>query len=367
MSDISDAVGTAAEGGLISNAVEGEKSTVSKRPSGDEGTCLNCGTATLGPHCHGCGQKVHVHRSLAAIGHDLMHGVLHLDGKLWRTLPLLAFKPGKITRRYVEGERAKFVSPMAMFLFSVFLMFAVFQIAGIGAPSDLSFGDEGKATLAESEQNWVAERADRERALAQIPEGAPEREAAEAALAEADENLGELRALRGLIDGEEAEGAGTDVQASANSGTDLRGIPWLAKLVDKWAENPSLMLYKLQANGYKFSWLLIPLSVPFVWLLFAWKRRFKAYDHAVFVTYSLSFMSLLFVIVSLVALSPVDGNGGWAFTIFATLAPLHLYKHLKHTYDLSRFSTLWRFFALLVFILIVVILFLQALLLLGAF
>ncbi len=33
------------------------------------------------------------------------------------------------------------------------------------------------------------------------------------------------------------------------------------------------MIYKLQANGYKFSWLLIPLSLPFVWLTFVWKRR----------------------------------------------------------------------------------------------
>ena len=367
MSDIPEAMGTAAEGGLLSSAVEGESSTVSKRPSGEPGTCLNCGTTLTGAHCHGCGQKASVHRSLKAIGHDLMHGVLHLDGKLWRTLPLLSFKPGKLTRRYIDGERAKFVSPMAMFLFSVFLMFAVFQAAGISAPSDLSFGDEGKASLVEAEQKWVAERADRARALSQIPEGAPEREAAEQALSEAEENLRELRALRGLVDGEEVEDTGLDVQDGANSGTDLRDIPWLATLVDKWTDNPSLMLYKLQANGYKFSWLLIPLSIPFVWLLFAWRRRFKAYDHAVFVTYSLSFMSLLFVIISLIALSPFDGNGGWAFTFFATLAPLHLYKHLKHTYDLSRLSTLWRFFALLIFILIVVFLFLQTLLVLGAF
>jgi hypothetical protein len=80
------------------------------------------------------------HRSLAAIGHDIMHGVLHLDGKLWNTLPLLAFKPGKLTRRFIEGERAKFVSPMAMFLFSVFAMFAVFQMVGISAPTDLGEG-----------------------------------------------------------------------------------------------------------------------------------------------------------------------------------------------------------------------------------
>ena len=51
---------------------------------------------------------------LTALWHDLAHGVLHLDGKIWRTLPLLAWRPGELTRRYIEGERARFVSPMAL-------------------------------------------------------------------------------------------------------------------------------------------------------------------------------------------------------------------------------------------------------------
>jgi hypothetical protein len=125
------------------------------------------------------------------------------------------------------------------------------------------------------------------------------------------------------------------------------------------------MLYKLQANGYKFSWLLIPLSIPFVWLMFAWRRQYKAYDHAVFVTYSLAFMSLLFIAMSIISVIP--GGGGWAFLVFAIGAPLHLYKQLRYAYGLSRFSAFWRFCVLLVCVQIVLVLFLQALLVLGAF
>ena len=43
---------------------------------------------------------------------------------------MLAWRPGELTRRYIEGERARFISPLALFLFTVFLMFAVFSIAG---------------------------------------------------------------------------------------------------------------------------------------------------------------------------------------------------------------------------------------------
>jgi hypothetical protein len=45
-------------------------------------------------------------------------------------------------------------------------------------------------------------------------------------------------------------------------------------------ENPSLLIYKLQTNAYKFSWLLIIISVPFVALLFLWRWR-PLYDHTV--------------------------------------------------------------------------------------
>ena len=95
--------GTAVTGGLAARAME---------PSAGEGdgaaggACLNCGTGLLGPHCHRCGQSGHIHRTLSAWWHDLAHGVLHMDGKTWRTLPLLAWRPGQLTRRYVAGERA---------------------------------------------------------------------------------------------------------------------------------------------------------------------------------------------------------------------------------------------------------------------
>src|SRR3954467_15812654 len=124
-----ESIGEAVTGGMAARAVE---PAAGEGQSEGQGACLNCGTALIGPHCHQCGQAGHVHRTLGAFWHDLAHGVLHFDGKIWRTLPLLAWRPGELTRRYVAGERARFVSPMALFLFSVFLMFAVFS--SIGGP-----------------------------------------------------------------------------------------------------------------------------------------------------------------------------------------------------------------------------------------
>ena len=53
--------------------------------------------------------------------------------------------------------------------------------------------------------------------------------------------------------------------------------------------------------------------------------------------------------------------------LFLIAAPLHLYKQLRYAYSLSRFSAIWRFCVLFFCIQMVLILFLQALLVLGAF
>ena len=84
-----------------------------------------------------------------------------------------------------------------------------------------------------------------------------------------------------------------------------------------------------------------------------------------FVTYSLSFMSLMFIALSLLGKAGLGAT--WLFTIFATIAPLHIYRQLRQAYGLSRWSALWRLLVLLVAIFFVMLIFLQILLLLGAF
>jgi Protein of unknown function (DUF3667) len=364
MGGFGEGIGTAIEGGLLSRAVESGAGD-SHGNAGEGVTCANCNALFSGHYCPECGQKAHVHRSIAAIGHDIMHGVLHLDGKLWDTLPLLAFKPGDLTRRYIAGERAKFVSPMAMFLFTVFAMFAVFQMVGVTAPTDFAqgmfdgFNDDDKPPSA-FETNIQA----------QITELEKERDGLSRGDARIEAIDSELKIIRKMIGQDEAPtGNGTtkiEVDDTNTVVVDPSTEEWLGSgIIKKWQTNPSLMLYKLQSNGYKFSWLLIPLSVPFLWLMFAWRRQFKAYDHAVFVTYSLSFMSLLFIAMSL--LSVIPGGGGWALGLFVIAAPLHLYKQLRYAYGLTRFSALWRFCVLFVCVQIVLVMFLQALLVLGAF
>jgi hypothetical protein len=241
----------------------------------------------------------------------------------------------------------------------VFLMFAVFQLVGLSAPSD--FGEINVAARGTADPAQLDKQLDGlKQARGRLADGNPAAPILDNQIAAIERRIADrAREARG-------EPAVLAQSADGKSRLTARRSGWafLDHGVDKWRENPGLMAYKLQANSYKFSWLLIPLSVPFVWLIFAWRRQFGAYDHAVFVTYSLCFMSLLFVTIA--ALGQIPATPGWLlFLATVLIPPVHLYKQLRGAYGLSRFSALWRTNTLLVFIVIILVLFLDVLLLLG--
>ena len=124
------------------------------------------------------------------------------------------------------------------------------------------------------------------------------------------------------------------------------GHPRFDAAVKHAADNPELTAYKLKNTAYKFSFMLVPISLPFLWLLFALRRDIAVYDHAVFVLYSLSFMSLLAIAFVLLV------STSWGSPIAALLllvVPVHMAMQLRESYGLGVAATLWRTAALLVF------------------
>jgi hypothetical protein len=350
-----EAAGDIATGALLGRAVEPRAGEMAGDAHGD-GLCLNCGTALIGSYCHACGQGGHVHRSLSSIGHDLLHGVFHFEGKVWHTLPMLVLHPGALTRRYIAGERARFVSPLALFLFFVFLMFAT--IHSFGGELDEVDGTPAARIerTAKFDQGIAGLEGELKRAEQSRAKGAP-------GASDADD----IATLRTKIDSlkiaRDTFAASKDGKQRVTFSTYLTGWAPLDRGIAKANANPGLALYKLQSSAYKYSWGLIPISVPFVALLFLWKRRYKLYDHTIFVTYSLSFMLLL---VTVFTLSLEIGAPGWILGLMLAFGPpVHLFAQLRGAYQLRKRSALWRTAALTMFGFVALILFMTLLLGLG--
>ena len=257
---------------------------------------------------------------------------------------------------------------MALFLFSVFLMFAVFSTVGgpfaMTAPIASAEAVRDMQRDADALGRRIAGMDAQKRAL--VARGQPTAEL-DRQLAVLGRRQQAIEATRRLVraPGAEAHGAtaGQGKTADLSDLTADTGWPWLDRQIEHVAENPSLFAYKLQSSAYKFSWALIPISVPFVWLMFAGRRRFKAYDHTVFVTYSIAFMTLLVVALSLIR--PITGIDGPSGFILAFVPPIHMFRQLKGAYALGWAGALWRTAALLLFALIAALLFFLLLLAVG--
>jgi hypothetical protein len=327
-----------------------------RRPA--HGACLNCKAPLYGNHCDNCGQAAHVHRSLVAIGHDILHGVFHFEGKIWRTLPMLFWRPGDLTRRYIHGERARFVSPLALFLFSVFLMFAVVDgLAGEARmPTDTVQASLKNKSLTQLDEGLKYERARKAALDARI-------KAAESADADTETLERQRDAVETEID--HIETAQDVLKGKKWTVTDARtGFAKFDAAIDKANENPDLFLYKLQSSAYKYSWALIPLSTPFVWLLFFWRRQFKLYDHAIFVIYSLCFMLLM--VAALTALGYFGAGAPLVPLLAVFVPPLHTYRQLRGAYGSSRIGAALRTMLIMVFGIVVLTLFVMLLVAKGA-
>ena len=361
-----DAAGGAATGGLLAGAIE--------RPTGHAGdaagNCTDCGQPVEGKFCSNCGQPTHVHRSLLHLGEEMLHGVLHFDARIWRTLPLLAFNPGRLTREWVQGRRTRYVSPLAMFLFTVFLMFFVFSFSG-GIEPDIT------TTMTPAERVELT----RDLEAARVELAAARKAAADAPGSEAlklaenaqlntvsimESQLGLAPSVTKRSDGFVPGSWQAQVHDAAASGelkVDM-GNEALNKTMTKKLLNPDLALYKIQQTAYKFSFLLIPISIPFVALLFLWRGGFTLYDHGVFVLYSLTAMSILMMLISV--LGPLWSGFAALGALVSTFGvPVHMFAQLKGAYGLSWFSAAWRTVLLMLFCVFAFTLFILAIIALG--
>lgn len=439
MSGELEAAGAIADAGLIAGAIEGRQPL----QAGD-GACLNCGAQLTGRFCANCGQSAHPHRSLLHMVEELLHGVFHFDTKVWRTLPMLLFRPGTLTRNYVYGKRARYISPLALFLLCIFLMFFVMSL--VPAPentrnaaqvdsarehlsqareklqdmrerlSDLRETHEGSAptgaeqaveaevsraiTLAQAEVDrrqtaltraQAQSRADAAAAQAnspvQVHTGPAQPTAPHVTVSP---GLGQLAPATVATttttattpQATTAAPATTDAAASADEDTDndinslddilrkvardnitINGRDLLSDRTRHKLANPELFYYELKSAASKFSFLLAPISLPFIAFLFLFKRNITLYDHTVFALYSLSFVSLLFVLVFATAPAPYLRQIPGA--VLAIGLPVHMFFQIGGAYQLGWWSALWRTFFMLIFALIALVLFFALILFLN--
>ena len=360
MSEYISAAGQLADAGLAASVFES-----SSPGHGKASHCANCRASLVGAFCHACGQSGSIHRSVPHLFEELLHGMLHFDGKIWRTVPLLFVRPGALTYRYVHGQRVRFVSPIGLFLFSIFLMFFTISTWSSAPKSTLNHLAGLKSDLSEAAQDLKDAEIDLADAKAQQNEKAiiaAERaqaaakaalEAAQVSVAHAETN-GAPDQKKSTAD--DPDGSWQDqLRAYAdspkfNSNFSFIKSPAMISQLRKSLHSPELLIYKIKGAASEFSFLLIPMSLPLFWFMFLFRRNVHTFDHIIFSLHSLSFMAL-FVSAWLVAES---AHVPASYLIWALLVPpVHVFVHLKGAYHLGFWGAVWRTWFLLFSALIV--------------
>ena len=96
------------------------------RPSSS--ICRNCGFDAPGRYCSNCGQETTL--ELPTAGQFLREAAgryVAFDGRMWRSLGALLFRPGFLTREYFAGRRRRYVRPARLFVALSIVFFAILR------------------------------------------------------------------------------------------------------------------------------------------------------------------------------------------------------------------------------------------------
>jgi len=88
--------------------------------------CLNCGAALSGAFCAACGQRdIPPYPGVRELAVDAISEFSGWDGRLSSTLRTLIRRPGMLTHEFLEGRRARYISPLRLYLTASLVYFVL--------------------------------------------------------------------------------------------------------------------------------------------------------------------------------------------------------------------------------------------------
>jgi hypothetical protein len=280
----------------------------------EEKDCLNCGAEVEERFCPHCGQENIVSRQ--SFSHLVLHffeDITHYEGKFWKTMRFLLFKPGFLTKEFLLGKRMKYVPPVRLYIFISFITFFLpYVIPSRGYENNLSY--EEKKTLALSKDStlsesfyffegdygwniWVPSTYSSKRELDSLQRTLPE----------------------------EARLSGIDIWAEHRMHELSKKNPF--ELADKFFSSFS-------KNIAKALFIIMPLFA-LVLTIFHSRKRWYYFDHAIFTIHLFSFILLCISIINLLSafqvLAPeIVADGLKLLSILGPIAIFPIYFMIAH-------------------------------------
>jgi len=296
-------------------------------------SCANCASPLFGQYCANCGQRARDRMiSLWELVEEASEILTSLDSRLWRTLGMLLFRPGRLTRDYLLGRRARYIPALRLFL-GLSLLF--FFLLALDTHFTIDTGEEAGENLAlqvqigEEQQPAPAPDADTAERPVTAPEAGTPTPPAEPQDAKQEERC-------------------ADIQVSWPE-----GMQW----ADRWlstervraacekivADHGESFTRALLENIPAMMFIFVPLMAVVMKLLYPLTGRFYA-EHLLFLVHYHAFFYLLLSVVLILGWL-FDGEllPQWPATLFVVFStvyiPVYLFRAMRMVYEQGRLAT----------------------------
>lgn len=326
--------------------------------------CANCEAPLAGEYCSKCGQRhePHVHH-LSHFAGEAFESITHADSRLWRTLGYLLVKPGRLTKEFFSGRRARQLPPFRLYLV-VSLLF--FVIAGTSRSIDIESDDvpatpESVAALnlaADNLEAQVGKPPGVETAIRQLREKAAQQQAEldaaksgakPAAKAEAkpdtDEDEDEARPTKHVKKARSDRVQSDMCKGVVDPGP---GSGWIDHARFGWCQKVSRMsgkalLEEMVHNIPKAMFVFLPLLAGIMKLLY-WRPKRYYVEHLLFLVHNHAFVFLAMAIMIVIPSVPyVSRLTGWLETALWLYVIYYIFRAMRVYYGQSRTLTFGKY------------------------
>ncbi len=299
-------------------------------------TCANCGRDRPENFCAHCGQSDRDYaRALLSVAGEFVRETFELDSRLFRTLGLLMFRPGRLTMEFSRNRRAGFVSPVRLYIFASFVFFLLLSLVGnLGESFEMSLTGEGvEISLTEEDPADAAEED-----LADATEEDPADAADQASMEE------RIAAFRASLPPEQRRKV-EDILARPEGSLGRRTLLPVAReggleetsrverfillaAIDAF-HDPSILPRRFLANMPIAMFCLLPF-LGLILAVFHFRKKHFYVEHLVFAIHVQTFAFLIYAVALLL---PDSGPGGWVRAGCLLIPYLYFVIALRRYYE----------------------------------
>jgi len=346
---------------IVSNRTLRED-VVKDLPQVESPDCLNCGNRLRGQYCGICGQRARNRLiSLWGLISEAFGDILELDSRLWRTLIPLLLRPGRLTRDYLEGRRARYMPPFRTYL----VLSLIFFVVAFFDPRDdlgLLFEPEPEPTPEEIAEEDAEAAEARQEILDELAE--------EGIIVGANIPDGDAKPVAEQIaDAADERSSGFNIQIDDDTGAcnvdggDLSDLPeWfkirftperLERVCERvTADKGKTFLGLLLDNIPVALIVLLPLMALVLKVLYPLSRRYFVEHLLFFVHYHAFFFLILTLEIAFARITTLlpfpEGLVTLAIVAASFYIPVYLFMAMRHVYGQGRILTFIKYIGLLV-------------------